>query len=1146
MKRTFRAVAVSAAPFLALFAGQAVAQVSITTATSTPVATATAANGAPANIDITATGSIGITNATGGAAVTINSSNTVSNEGSITFNGIDNATGVLIQGGNTGQLTNTGTISISESYAAAADTNRDGLLTGAFAQGTNRIGISVIGPGVFTGGITETGAITVHGNNSFGVQIAAPITGDFRMLTVTPATTTVAATVASGSISVLGDNTVGLNVTPTGGVGGNVKLTSINATGVGARAVVINGAVGGGIDISGPVTATGYRTTTRPSNPAISTLYTAQEMQQGGPAVAIGANVGGGLIISARPLTLSTTNLDLDANGVPDTLQGTGQIASFGSAPALLIGAAGSSVTFGNVATGATGIATATYGLVNQGTILGNGVFDQITSPKLPAPASATALQIGGQSGGTVSLGGGLYNGGAISAQAYQADATAIHIGSGATIPLIRNEGVINASASQINTATTGVTPLNVNAILIDAGANVSSLLNNAGIIANITGSGGVGGSAGAIVDKSGTLTSVTNTGTISGQLTQTLDTVLMPGTVTAIDMSRATTAQTLTQQLSANQAASTPYNATLTYAVGQIVSENGILYQATSAAGVAIDPATSSGVWRQIGATVPAINGSILFGSGGATMNVTAGTIVAPTLDLGSGVNTLTVNGAGVVVFGSIKDGGANTLTLNVIKGVLSDTNSSVIQAKSVNVGASGALLVTADPVAGTNTKFITTGASTFASGATVGLTLQSIQTALTHDYIILQTSGAGTLSAGTFASGALSNSPFLYTATPSAVAGTASCVTACIVLTVAQKTAAQLGVNAAEASALSAVLKALPSDTHGIQAALLAQTTEAGFKGVYDQLLPSQGQGLFEALESATQSVSAMTSATPDAGTRVAGSSLWLQEVNQRVNRTGIQTLGSSAKLFGVVGGYERMGQGGGAVGATVSYMNAEEADSAAQVGSHVIASIVEGSLYYRRAVGGLRIAVRAGGGYAFFSSQRKFLAASASDSASASWGGFFFDGHAVLAYEQKFGRLYARPEISADFIRLNEGAHSESGGGPGFDLAVASRTGSRLSGQAIVVLGSQWGTTSWFRAEVFGGYREIIDGDVGDTTASFTGGDPFTLAADKGGGGWATFGLSLKTGSPYSYLALEGDAEFRSGERQYNVRIAGRSMF
>jgi len=71
--------------------------------------------------------------------------------------------------------------------------------------------------------------------------------------------------------------------------------------------------------------------------------------------------------------------------------------------------------------------------------------------------------------------------------------------------------------------------------------------------------------------------------------------------------------------------------------------------------------------------------------------------------------------------------------------------------------------------------------------------------------------------------------------------------------------------------------------------------------------------GQGIFEALDAAAQAISSMTGTTPDAGTRVAGSSLWLQEVNQRVDRQGIDTLASTSKLLALVGGYERMGVAG-----------------------------------------------------------------------------------------------------------------------------------------------------------------------------------------------------------------------------------------
>jgi hypothetical protein len=94
--------------------------------------------------------------------------------------------------------------------------------------------------------------------------------------------------------------------------------------------------------------------------------------------------------------------------------------------------------------------------------------------------------------------------------------------------------------------------------------------------------------------------------------------------------------------------------------------------------------------------------------------------------------------------------------------------------------------------------------------------------------------------------------------------------------------------------------------------------------------------------------------------------------------------------------------------------------------------------------------------------------------------------------------------------------------------------------------MVLGTQWGRVSWLRAELRGGYREVFAGQVGDTTANFTGGNPFTLAPDPDKGGWVTVGFSLKSGSPYSYVALEGDADLRAGEQRYDLRVAGRSLF
>lgn len=1189
MKRRSLVAAVCLAPLVLLGAGVARATDSITTSTSTPVATATATNGAPDNIDITSTGSIGVLNP--GIAVTVNSGNVVTNEGAIGFTAINNATGIQVQGGNTGSVTSTGTITVTDNYTATTD-NNTGLLTGVFAQGSNRIGIQVAGgTGAFNGGVFNYGSITVHGDNSYGVDIEAPMTGSFLTEQVTAATSTTAETLASGTITVLGGEsatttTTGFHVGATGSIGGDVTLGYISATGYGARAVDIEGAVGGVVNLTGAITATGYRSTSRSNYPTIAVQYTAAELQQGGPAVTVGANVGGGVILSAPPLTAITdasTASDVIAGvGVLQTLQGTGSITSYGSSPALVIGSTNNRVELGVVGSANTVFGEAgagAYGLVNQGSITGDGVFDAVTTPNLPGRVSGNALQVGVSGGQAAIIDGGVYNTGAIDALAYQANATAIHFYGGGQTPLILNDGVISASSIQENPSSTAL-PVNVYGLLIESGANVASLVNNSALIANITGTGGPGGTAGAIIDRSGTLTSILNTGTISAQGTQTLITAPMPITVTAIDLSAGTAAQTITQALTTNSTitGSAAYNATISYSQGQIVNYAGLVYQATTATGVAYDPLDYPSYWRQIGALTPYINGSVLFGTGGGHLTVTAGSVDGAIINLGPGTGaTLTVSGAAgsaasaTSVIGAIEEvapslaaaqvagtaalagGGNGTLAINVNNGTLSDSNPNVERVGSINVGANGVLLVAADPAHNTNTQFIASGASTFAQGAQIGLNLLSIPTSHNQTYTIVQTTGSGTLTAGTFASSGLNNAPWLYSATAAYVPATTSGGPAEIELTVSQKSAAQIGFNAAEGAALDAVLAAAPANV-GIQNALLAQTTESGLKTVYDQLLPSQGQGLFDALDAAAQAIGSMTSTAPEAASRVAGTSLWLQEVNERVHRAGEQTEGSNAKLFGVIGGWEHTGAGGGAVGLTLAYLNASEQDVALQIGAGVVSSMVEGGVYYRRTMGPFTVSGRAAIGYASFSDNRVFVTSTTTNNsttgtelaASSHWSGLFYDGHFAASFEQSLGRFYARPELSADYLQLDEGSHGDSGGGDAFDLNVASRDSTRLSGQAILVVGRGWGQASWLRTEVRGGYREIFSGSVGDTVASFNGGNPFTLAPDNETGGWMTAGFSIKGGSQYSYLALEGDIDFRAGEQRYDLRIAGRSIF
>ena len=156
----------------------------ITTQTTEPVETAAAANETPGDITISSTGSIelGVLEIPEGEdvappavpAVTLNSNNSVTNDGSIIVRHFLNPTGILIEGGHAGHLINNGSILVEGS-----DDGLDSTADDTFTTLTG-IGILLDDSGTFTGDIvTGTGSsITVRGQSPTGIYLRSAITGD--------------------------------------------------------------------------------------------------------------------------------------------------------------------------------------------------------------------------------------------------------------------------------------------------------------------------------------------------------------------------------------------------------------------------------------------------------------------------------------------------------------------------------------------------------------------------------------------------------------------------------------------------------------------------------------------------------------------------------------------------------------------------------------------------------------------------------------------------------------------------------------------------------------------------------------------------------------------------------------------------------
>ncbi len=686
--RILLATAVALAPLLAAAGAQA--QVVISTSRTTPISTSNATGSAADSIRFASGGGVNITS---GTAVTIDSSHNVSTEsGSVInlANAADGATGILVNGGNTANLTLGGQISVTDSITDYPDTDNDGDLDGPFATGTGRYGVRVVGSAPLTGNIlADTGStILVEGNNSFGLSLESNLVGNLGNF---------------GTIRAVGDNSIAVRTS--GNVTGNVDMSgSISAVGLNATAVAIGGDVSGRLTLQGDISATGYRYTTLGSDAFIAGLE-AEDRLQGGSAVSIAGNVAGGVVFDTPPTDADTANADEDGDGRPDANEGSATVNSFGSAPAVSVGASDRAIRLGVVGTGSNN-----YGFINRGQINGQGVYDSI---------SANAVRFGVDGGQAVVIDGGVLNSGVVAALASEANATAYRFGANVSTPRFDNTGTITAgSASSVAGEVT--------AVQIDAGANLASFSNSGSILA--TTGGGIANVT-ALRDLSGTLTSITNTGSLQANVTANADGDATTGTSTAIDVRANTTGVNLVQR--------------------------GVLTPAPGTGQPAIVDADGDGVSD---ADEPFLAGNILLGSGADVVNAENGTIQGD-IAFGDGADRLSITG-GAVVRGALSDTDGQ-LVIDVANGTLEARQTGQLTLTGLNVGSTGDLLITLDPQSAGSTGFRVNGNATLADGAGLGVRFASLIDDPRRFTII----DADTLNFGSIdAAGVQANSPYLF----------------------------------------------------------------------------------------------------------------------------------------------------------------------------------------------------------------------------------------------------------------------------------------------------------------------------------------------------------------------------------------------
>ena len=1040
--------------------------------------------------DLTINSGITVSTTTAGPAVILNSDNTVSNDGSITIENIDGATGVEIQGGNTGNYTQSGSISIVEDFTPA-DTDGDNIPDESLASGTGRTGILISGASPFIGNVdlTPTSSITVEGNDSYGIRLAniGGITGDINAL---------------GSIAVTGNNSVGVSIENQ--ILGELALGRTIATrGTGASSVSVTGDIDGGFTSSATITNTGYRFTDRPNRQGRA-LLDEDDRGQAAAAVNINGNISGGVLFDQ--VVTTTTAEDGTESSAITAIAAVNQL---GSAPAILIDGQGTPIAIGRVSAITDPEADGfnedlLYGFVNEGQLSAQGVYDDVNSTTFEVRDAA--IEGGISNTGTMtasSFRSG--NDGTDDVDGFTGTAQVLVIGNGAIAQAINNSGVITATSQEATDeiyldrdniiAARDVTAIAIN---IEDGADVTSLTNSGAIGAVITGRTG---EVVAIRDSSGTLRNIVNSGTISafGLNSDANGDEATDFTRVALDLSNNASGVNLTQN-------------------------------------ARIDTDTTD----EFTPPDPTINGDVLLGSGDDIVTLNAGQL-SGALAFGAGENTLSLNGGSTLRGSVTSDGG--TLALSVAGSTLTNTSGTPLSVTSASFDGTSSYNPTLNGATNSASTLVASNDITFADGAQINPLLSNIIGNSQNSFTVASASNLNIEGDLSSLSGTVS--PFLYDTTYALDPNDPNA----LIVTLDLRETSDLGLDTVQTAAFSSAFEALGANA-ALGDAFVNITDGAAFNQAYNQLLPefaaAARQFVIANVDGATGAVGTHLDSVRRSQDRPGGA--WIQEFAYFADRdlAGLseQYRGSG---FGFTAGLDSAFGPFHAVGLTAGFASTE-IESVADNDDPLDVLTVQLGAYAGYEIGNLGIEAMAGIGYNDFESERNVLVGDFIGESSGDWSGTHINASLRAGYDYDIGeKFFVRPAVSLDYLTLTENAYTETGSS-GIALDIDERSSDSGSATAMLNFGGKFmGKRTWIRPALRVGYRNDFINDGVITTGRFVGGTtPFNIQSEEFPDSGFLLGFSVAAGSEFSSFSLDLDSDIRDGFIRHTGRIVLRLLF
>jgi hypothetical protein len=1106
---------------IALLAGQASATTTITEKKTSALKTSTINSGAADDIEIGTGGSVVVTISNPAIkidsdnSVTIDSGTTVSNKGT------DGAIGIQLNATTAGTGPGDGT----PGSATALDSLGTIDLTGSGTDKTAVLVKAIDGAGsIFNGDITlEASSNTrVTGDGSTGLDVAADTTlnGNITILGALLAT-------ASSTTATTTSNITAIMIS--GDVNGDFEIDSgAAAQGVGQAAdgLVLTGALHGSLTISGVLEAVG---TTSPSSGGSN--------PEGGHALIISSDVDGGIYFDGPSSTsTSTTAASIGIRGIGPAIY---------ISPGAVATSPGAAFTIG------------TY-TDPQGSAIGFSILNRgaITAQSHDPNFTESALYLSGGSSAPVTLMGGIFNSGAITAAAVSdsnraasdnnpnapRNATAVFIGNYVTVGLGTNpayalvnttdssttSGIISASVDGTNGGT--ATAISIGS----SGTSLPSLFNDGTISASATTTDTsiTNLSAYAINDGSGTLATIVNSGTISA-------------TATTLDSD---TQRTVAANLSSNTSGVMFMNTgavsgDIVFGSGNdLLSINGPTGGSSSISGDIAFGGTTSGfdmlnIGTAGGAGLSYLTGAVTE-TGGGRINVDVG---------GSGRFTLTNTGSALV---------ANTLLVED-GGVL---NVSVSNAFNQQADATAPALVVAHTIDFQQLSTLNLSFGSFVStpgGSTAMFTLFDADTSLTMgDPAAIKASikssipylFKGTL-CGYNITGGFSNSSGCSSSTGNSQ----------LVLSLAPKTAGQIGLKGNAAKIFNYANDALATDDVLGGAVVTYVTDKASAQAAYSSFVPdlsgSTRAVAISITDQATGPVGARQRALRMYASQPGGATLWGQEFVQRLN-SATNSDAFRASGFGFALGFDSGNPRSGRYGGAFTFFSGDQTSKGPNLTKTTNEFyMLTGYTDWRGK--GLFLDSQLSVGFANLNGRRRLALEDGSGNtvlvrrAASKRSGLLLAGGVSTGVVLTYGGTVITPQISLDGLTMREEGYTETGGGgatagaDGFDLKVHPYYANSVRGYFGTTLRQDINLGDFFvQPEARVGYRYDFLADPVKLRAAFvslagTSGSAFTLTGPDPERGTAVFGGSLAVttgawslGLNYDYLRGNSGAVSQAG--------------